>query len=210
MSDVCEKFYLPLKLRFLVDDITALSKGRNQEVEEVAKKVMQKLKEEVEKKGLKLSVTENGNEGKSKMIASCGFLEEELRQFSEEGVTLADSVDTLEVDLRTRVKRLGAQEKAKRKKCNVRFSIIMKTQHFRKNYMKVGGRHDASKDLESSCGWVFSYGEVEIEGDRWAAAGGKKENDFIVLVHGGHTALKWRRAFHRVLGSAPGEGSRES
>ena len=42
------------------------------------KKMMKKLKEEMEKKGLKLSVTENGKEGKSKMIASCGFLENEL------------------------------------------------------------------------------------------------------------------------------------
>ena len=34
---------------------------------------------------------------KSKMIASCGFLENELSLFSkEEGVTLADSVETLE------------------------------------------------------------------------------------------------------------------
>ena len=40
---------------------------------------MKKLKEEVEKKNLKLSVTENGKEGKSKMIASCGFLEEDFR-----------------------------------------------------------------------------------------------------------------------------------
>ena len=48
------------------------------------------------------------------MIASCGCLENELRQFSrEEGVTLADSVETLGVDLRTRVKRLGAKEKNK-------------------------------------------------------------------------------------------------
>ena len=63
-----------------------------------------------------MSVTENGKEGKSKMIASCGFLENELRQFSrEEGVTLADSVETLGVDLRTRVKRLGAKEQARRK-----------------------------------------------------------------------------------------------
>ena len=37
---------------------------------------MKKLKEEVEKKGVKLSVTENGNEGKSKMIASSGYLED--------------------------------------------------------------------------------------------------------------------------------------
>ena len=72
---------------------------------------MKKLKEEVEKKGLKLSVTENGK-GKSKMIASCGFLENELSQFSkEEGVTLADSVETLGIDLRTRVNSLGAKKK---------------------------------------------------------------------------------------------------
>ena len=43
-------------------------------------------------------------------------------QFSrEEGVTLADSVATLGVDLRTKAKRLGGKEKARRKKCNVGF-----------------------------------------------------------------------------------------
>ena len=95
-----------------MDDITALVKGGNKQGVEMAKKVMKKRREEVEKNGLKLSVTENGEEGKSKMIASCGFLENELRQFSEEeGVTLADSVETLGVDLRTRIKKLGAKEK---------------------------------------------------------------------------------------------------
>ena len=74
--------YLVLKLRVFVDDITALVKGRNQEVAEMAKMVMKKLKEEVENKGVKLSVTENGKEEKGKMIASCGFLENELRRFS--------------------------------------------------------------------------------------------------------------------------------
>ena len=79
---------------------------------EMVKKAMKKRKEEVEKKGLKLSVTENGQERKSKMIASCGFLENELRQFStEEGVTLADSVETLGVDLRTRIKKVGRKKK---------------------------------------------------------------------------------------------------
>ena len=72
------------------------------------------------------------------MIASCGFLEEELRQFSkEEGVTLAGSVETLGVDLRTRVKRLGAKENARRKKCNVRFSIIKKIKTFRRSAKKL-------------------------------------------------------------------------
>ena len=53
-------------------------------------------------------------------------------------VTLADSVETLGVDLRTRVKSLGAKEKARRKKCHVRFSIIKKNKALQKNYMKVG------------------------------------------------------------------------
>ena len=45
------------------------------------------------------------------MIASCGFLENDLSQLSKEGgLTLADSVETLGVDLRTRVKKLGARE----------------------------------------------------------------------------------------------------
>ena len=64
----------------------------------------------------------NGEEGKSKVVASCGFLENELRQFSrEEGVTVANSVETLGVDFRARVKRLGAKEETRRK-CKVRFS----------------------------------------------------------------------------------------
>ena len=61
-----------LKLRVFVDEITALAKGKNKEVSKMAKKVMKKLKEEVEKKGFTLSVTENVKEGKSNMIASCG------------------------------------------------------------------------------------------------------------------------------------------
>ena len=104
------KIYPPLKLRVFADDITVLVQGRNKEVAEMAKKVMKKLKEEVEKKTLKLSVTEDGKEGKSTKIASCGFLEDEMRQFSREGVTMADSVETLGVDLRTRVERLGAKK----------------------------------------------------------------------------------------------------
>ena len=105
----------------------------------MAKKVMKKLKEEVGKTGLTLSVTEDKKEGKGKMIASCGFLEDELRRCSkEEGVTMADSAETLDVDLRTRIKKLGAKEDARRKKCKMRFSIFKKNKAFQKNYMKVG------------------------------------------------------------------------
>ena len=45
-----------LKLSSFVDDITALVKGRNKEVAEMTEN-MKRLKEEVQKEGLKLSVT---------------------------------------------------------------------------------------------------------------------------------------------------------
>ena len=113
------KIYPPLKLRIFVDDITALPKVKNSEVVEMAKKVMKNLKEEVDRKGFKLSVTENGKEGKSKMITSCSFLDNEMRQYSkEEGVTMTESVE--------------------RKKCKVRFSITKKNKAFQRSYMKVG------------------------------------------------------------------------
>ena len=50
---------------------------------------------------------------------------------------MADSVETLGVDLRTRVKRLGAKEKTRRKKCKVRFSHIKKNKVFQKSYMEM-------------------------------------------------------------------------
>ena len=59
-------------------------------------------------------------------------------QFSKEGVTLADGVETLGVVLRTRIEKLGEKEKARRRKCKVRISIIMKKKAFQKNYTNVG------------------------------------------------------------------------
>ena len=102
-----------MKLRVFVDDITALVKGKCRSGGN-GEKGGEKVERRSGEKGLKLSVTENGMEGKSTMIASCGFLENELNQFSrEEGVTLADSVETLGVDLTTRVKKLGVKENRK-------------------------------------------------------------------------------------------------
>ena len=51
---------------------------------------------------------------------------------------MEDSVETLGVDLRTRVNNLGAKERARREKCKLRFSLIKKNKAFQKNYMKVG------------------------------------------------------------------------
>ena len=36
------------------------------------------------------------------------------------------------------VKKLGAKEKTRRKKCRIRFSLIKKNKAFHKSYMKVG------------------------------------------------------------------------
>ena len=77
----------------------------------MAKKVMRKLKEEVEEKTYNC----RSNEGQSKMIASCDYLENCVNVVRRNEVVLADSVETLGVDLRTKVKRLGAKEKARRK-----------------------------------------------------------------------------------------------
>ena len=85
-------------------DITALLMEKNEVVAEMAKKVLKRVRKEVENKGLKLR--------KSKMIASCGFLEDELRQCNEEGeVTLADSVETLGV----RSLEVGSKSKSEKK-----------------------------------------------------------------------------------------------
>ena len=45
-----QKFTPPLKLRVHVDDLTALVRGRNKVVAEMAKKVMKKLREEIQRK----------------------------------------------------------------------------------------------------------------------------------------------------------------
>ena len=110
-------------LRVFVDDFAALVNGKIKLVSEMAKKVMKKLKEEIEKKGLKLSVNETGKEGKSKMIASCRFQENELSQFSkEERVTLADSVETLGVRLENKSQEVGSERKSDKK--NVQIEVL--------------------------------------------------------------------------------------
>ena len=56
------KIYPSLKLRVFVVDITALVKGRNKDVAEMAKKVMKKLKE-MEKNKLSVTETWQGRKG---------------------------------------------------------------------------------------------------------------------------------------------------
>ena len=141
--------------------------GKTRKWLKLAKKVMKKLKGGVEKKGLKWSVTKNGKKGKRKMIALCGYLEEELRQCSkEEGVTMANSVETLGVDLRARVKRLGVKQKARRKKCKVRLSLIKKKKALPVELHEGGGQEQqrAKKSTTSWSLFMEAFGfEVERE-----------------------------------------------
>ena len=75
------------------------------------------------------------------MIASCGFLEKELRQFKKKcdlGRQRGNSVSRSE---NKRKKAWSKREKARRKKRNVRFSITKKNKTFRKNYRKLVSRN---------------------------------------------------------------------
>ena len=78
---------------------------------------------------------------------------------------MTDSMETLGVDLRTRVKRLGAKEKARRKKCKVRFSIIKNNKVFQNNNMKGGVKRLLRAGTMPArswgpCGWDVSHGEI--------------------------------------------------
>ena len=107
------------------------------------------------------------------MIASCRLLEDELLQCSkEEGVTIADSVETLEVDLRTRVKKLGAKGEARRKKCKVRFSLVKKNKAFQKNYMKVEPRSCYERVwCQQGLGEFMQWGSFSTKPEIWASSG---------------------------------------
>ena len=94
------KNYPPLKLRVFVDDITALLRGKNKEVAEMAKNVIKKLKDEVEKKGSNCQSLRRERKERARWFVRARFLKEELRQCSKEGVTLADSDETLGMDSR--------------------------------------------------------------------------------------------------------------
>ena len=81
---------------------------------------------------------------------------------------MAVSVETLGVDLRTRVKKLGAKEKATRRKCKLRFSLIKKNKAIQKSYMKVGVKKllcavVVPAGTWESIQWDGSKEKVEIE-----------------------------------------------
>ena len=99
----------------------------------------------------------------------------------DEGMILADSVETLGLVLRTGVKRLGVEEKARRNKCRVRFSLIKKNKAFQKSYMKVGVKKLLRMCVVPARAWrAHAVGIVSTERlnvrRQMAATAGKKES----------------------------------
>ena len=131
-------------------------------------------------------------EGMSKVIASCGNLEVELRQ-SKEGVTMADIVETHGVDSRSRVKRIWS--KRKRKLCKVRFSLINTNRVFQKNYMRRGVRKLLRTGLVPARAWRGQAAGAPTERFKlrrqMAAAAGKKESVSAFFILGGGAEGVW-------------------
>ena len=96
MSEVTN-IYPPLKLRVFVDDISALLMGKNKVVAEMAKKVMKRLGEEVERTG------KRREEQDDRFVWSSGRRAASMQQRRSNGGRQCRNAG---VDLRTRVKSL--------------------------------------------------------------------------------------------------------
>ena len=99
---------------------------------------------------------------------------------------MTDSVETLGVDLRTRVKNLGAREKARRKKCRIGVSITEKNRVFQTYYMKVGVKKLSRAGMGPARTWRVHAVEIALPGRfqlrrQMAAAAGKKGTTSLSL-----------------------------
>ena len=72
---------------------------------------------EVEEKGLKRSTTEGGKEGNGKVIVSSNYLEEKFYRNAarDRDWALADRVDTLGLDVRTKTSEAVGSKRASKK-----------------------------------------------------------------------------------------------
>ena len=168
---------MKLKVKVSVDEITAFMEGRNKELAAI----LRAMRRDVEEKGLELSITEVGKEGKSEAIASCGYLEEKFQECSKRGVGFVTSVE------KTRTKQLGAKEKARRKKCDVRSSVAGKNRVFSVALFgdwceEVALRRGLgpSEGVGRSSRWHRANRNCEVEG-QMAVAASKKESVSLSL-----------------------------
>ena len=199
----------PLTLRVLLDDFTAFMNGRNKEFVEMAEKVLRKLEREVEEKGLKLAITE-GKGARQSLPASIwkkGF----RNAATKKEVVLATNVETLGVDGRTRTKQLGAKEKARRKKCDVRFPIFKRNGEFQKIYGNWS--EEVVEDGFGSCDrtgrtsrWLRAFRNADIE----EADGSSSRKGGVGFVISLHKFPLWPRLLGKMGGSGWGNGEKSS
>ena len=93
--------------------------------------------------------------------------------------------DTFGVDTRTWIKKLGAREKARRKKCRVRFSLIKKSKAFQKSHMKVGVKKLFRAGMVPARAWGGGGSrEIKVEETDGSSSSRQQEHDFVVPIHG--------------------------
>ena len=82
------KLYPPMKLKVFVDDITAFLEGRSKESPEIAEMVTRAMSMEVAEKAESCRSQKGREEGKSKVTASCSYLEEKFQALWQKRVSM--------------------------------------------------------------------------------------------------------------------------
>ena len=103
--------YMKLKVLWTISQ----SSWTDETLAGVAEQDPRAMRRDVEEKGLKLSITKRERDGKSKVIASCSYLEEVAGIQQKRRSRPCEQRGDTRVDPRTRTKHLAAQEKARKK-----------------------------------------------------------------------------------------------
>ena len=148
------KVYPPMILKVLVDEITAFPSGRNKDLAGIAGRVLKATSMEVGKKGPKLSITERGEEGDSKVVASCIYLEGKFQECSiREEVGLATSVEKEGVDLSTRTRSIWEQRRRRVGK-SAMYMWMGQVAASRWRGQAVGISPTVRLEVEAACVWA--------------------------------------------------------
>ena len=131
-----------------------------------------------------------------------------------EGEGFANSVEPLGVDLRTRPERSGAKEKARRRRCDVRFSFVRWNWVFQKSFLRIGVRKLLRMGLvPARVRGGQAVGSAPTEGlklrKQVAATAGNKESVSLSLFMDGY-ALLGRRCVDEQMVKGAAEGVKEA
>ena len=138
--------------------------------------------------GLKLSITEGRKEGKRLRLAVSW--KRSFRDASKEKEhPWPNSVETSGADERSSTKRPRAKENARRKKFDVRFSLIRQNRVFLKKYMRTGVRKllrtgfCPRKSMAKTSSWCRGHRKAEVE-EANGSSNRKEGVGFALTSHG--------------------------